>query len=194
MKVNTDVDIDVFDRDILLKDLKYIVARIEKDGEHTKHNTGVYFQPIPHDPLTNIATIDHKAANDLGYFKIDFLNNSVYKGIRDEAHLQELVDIEPQWDLLVHKEIVEKLVHVHNYSDLVARLLPNSIQQLAMILAIIRPAKAHLRNSTWDEIEQTVWEKPTDGSYFFKKSHAHAFALSIVVQLNLMVEEAMKAS
>jgi len=194
MKVNTDVDIDVFDRDILLEDLKYIVARIEKDGEYTKHNTGVYFQPIPHDPLTNIATIDHKAANDLGYFKIDFLNNSVYKGIRDEAHLQELVDIEPQWDLLVHKEIVEKLVHVHNYSDLVARLMPNSIQQLAMILAIIRPAKAHLRNSTWEEIEQTVWEKPTDDSYFFKKSHAHAFALSIVVQLNLMVEEAMKAS
>lgn len=194
MKVNTDVDIDVFDRDILLEDLKYIVARIEKDGEYTKHNTGVYFQPIPHDPLTNIATIDHKAANDLGYFKIDFLNNSVYKGIRDEAHLQELVEIEPQWDLLVHKEIVEKLVHVHNYSDLVARLMPNSIQQLAMILAIIRPAKAHLRNSTWDEIEKTVWEKPTDGSYFFKKSHAHAFALSIVVQLNLMVEEAMKAS
>ena len=94
----------------------------------------------------------------------------------------------------MHKEIVEKLVHVHNYSDLVARLMPNSIQQLAMILAIIRPAKAHLRNSTWEEIEQTVWEKPTDGSYFFKKSHAHAFALSIVVQLNLMVEEAMKAS
>lgn len=194
MKVNTDVDIDVFDRDILLKDLKYIVARIEKAGEYTKHNTGVYFQPIPHDPLTNIATIDHKAANDLGYFKIDFLNNSVYKGVRDEAHLQELTDIEPQWDLLVHKEIVEKLVHVHNYSDLVARLMPNSIQQLAMILAIIRPAKAHLRNSTWEEIEQTVWEKPTDDSYFFKKSHAHAFALSIVVQLNLMVEEAMKAS
>ena len=194
MKVNTDVDIDVFDRDILLEDLKYIVARIEKDGEYTKHNTGVYFQPIPHDPLTNIATIDHKAANDLGYFKIDFLNNSVYKGIRDETHLQELVDTVPQWDLLVHKEIVEKLVHVHNYSDLVARLMPESIQQLAMILAIIRPAKAHLRNSTWEEIEQSVWEKPTDDSYFFKKSHAHAFALSIVVQLNLMVEEALKAS
>lgn len=193
MKVNTDVDIDVFDRDILLKDLKYIVARIEKDGEYTKHNTGVYFQPIPHDPLTNIATIDHKVANDLGYFKIDFLNNSVYKGVRDEAHLQELSDAVPQWELLAHKEIVEKLVHIHNYASLVARLMPESIQQLAMILAIIRPAKAHLRNNTWEEIEKEVWIKPTEG-YYFKKSHAHAFALSIVVQLNLMVEEALKAS
>jgi hypothetical protein len=193
MKVNTDVDIDVFDRDILLEDLKYIVARIEKDGEYTKHNTGVYFQPIPHDPLTNIATIDHKAANDLGYFKIDFLNNSVYKGVRDEAHLQELVDATPQWDLLEHKEIVEKLVHIHSYADLVKRLMPESIPQLAMILAVIRPAKAHLRKSTWEEIEKEVWIKPEEG-YYFKKSHAHAFALSIVVQLNLMVEEALKAS
>lgn len=194
MKVNTDVDIDVFDRDMLLKNLHHIVARIEKDGEFTKHNTGVYFQPIPHDPLTNIASIDHKVANDLGYFKIDFLNNSVYKGVRDEAHLQDLVDAKPQWDLLTHKEIVEKLVHIHSYTDLVARLKPISVQQLAMILAIIRPAKAHLRNSTWEEIEQTVWKRPNDGSYFFKKSHAHAFALSIVVQLNLMVEEALKVT
>ena len=147
-KVNTDVDIDVFDRDVLLKNLQHTVARIEKDNEFTKHNTGVYFQPIPRDPLTNIATIDHKVANDLGYFKIDFLNNSVYKGVRDESHLQELANAEPQWELLKHKEIVEKLVHIHNYADLVARSAPTSVQQLAMILAIIRPAKAHLRNST----------------------------------------------
>lgn len=194
VKVNTDVDIDVFDRDILLKDLKYIVARIEKDGEYTKHNTGVYFQQIPHDPLTNIATIDHKDAEDLGYFKIDFLNNSVYKGVRDEAHLQALVDVEPQWDLLEHKEIVEKLVHIHSYASLVKRLQPTSITELAMILALIRPGKKHLQHSTWDEIKKDVWIKPTDGSYFFKKSHSFAFALSIIAQLNLMVEEALKAS
>ena len=31
-----------------------------------------------------------------------------------------------------------------------------------------------------------VWEKPTDGSYFFKKSHAVAYAQAIVVQMNLI--------
>ena len=85
MKVNTDVDIDVFNRDMLLEKLQHVAARIKRDGdEYVKHNTGVYFQRIPYDPMTNIATIDHKDANDIGYMKIDFLNNSVYKGVRDE--------------------------------------------------------------------------------------------------------------
>lgn len=192
MKVNTDVDIDVFNRDILLKNLRHIDARINRDDGYVKHNTGVYFQRIPYDPVTGMATIDHKEANDLGYFKIDFLNNTVYKGVRNEEHLNELIAREPQWDLLEHADIVEKLVHIHNYADLVKRLKPTSLPQLAMILGIIRPGKAHLRDSSWEEIEKDVWVKPTDDTYYFKKSHAHAFALSIMVQLNMMVEEAVK--
>jgi len=193
VKVNTDVDIDVFNRDILLEKLPHIAARIDKDDEYTKHVSGVYFQKIPYDPTTNIATIDHKVADDLGYMKIDFLNSSVYKGVRDEDHLNILIAATPQWDLLAHADIVSKLTHIGSYSELVGRLMPTSIPQLAMILAIIRPAKAHLRSKTWDEIEKEVWVKPEEG-YYFKKSHAHAFALSIVVQLNLMVEQAMQTT
>lgn len=193
MKVNTDVDIDVFDRDILLENLKHVSARIKREDGYVKHNTGVYFQRIPYDPLTNIATIDHKDANDIGYMKIDFLNNSVYKGVRDEDHLNTLVAATPQWDLLEHADIVAQLTHIGDYSDLVGRLLPTSIPQLAMILAIIRPAKAHLRSKSWAEIEKEVWIKPKEG-YYFKKSHAHAFALSIIVQLNLMIEQAMQTT
>lgn len=194
-KVNTDVDIDVFDRNKLLENLPHIDARIDREGdEYVKHVTGVYFQKIPYDPLTNMATIDHKDANEIGYMKIDFLNNSVYKGVRNEKHLKELAEREPEWNLLEHEDIVKKLAHIHNYADLVKRLMPTSIPQLAMILAIIRPGKAHLRNKTWAEIEKDVWIKPTDDSYYFKKSHSFAFALSIVIQLNLMVEEALKVS
>ena len=192
MKVNTDVDIDVFNRDVLLKNLRHIDARIDRDDGYVKHNTGVYFQRIPYDPVTGMATIDHKDAEELGYFKIDFLNNTVYKGVRNEEHLKQLVNTEPQWELLEHPDIVEKLVHIHNYPELVGRLKPKSLQQLAMILGIIRPGKAHLRDKEWNEIEKDVWVKPTDDSYYFKKSHAHAFALSIMVQLNLMVEQAVK--
>lgn len=192
-KVNTDVDIDVFDRDILLEKLPHVVGRIKREDGYVKHNTGVYFQRIPFDPMTNIATIDHKDANDLGYMKIDFLNNSVYKGVRDEEHLNSLIEATPQWELLQHADIVDKLTHIGDYADLVGRLAPTSIPQLAMILAIIRPAKAHLRSRSWEEIEKEVWIKPEEG-YYFKKSHAHAFALSIVVQLNLMVEQAMQTS
>jgi len=84
MRVDTDVDIDVYDRDELLKGLRHVVASMKKDGEDVKHNTGVYFQPMPRNPLTNLATINYEEAEDLGYMKIDFLNNSVYKGVKDE--------------------------------------------------------------------------------------------------------------
>ena len=33
-----------------------------------------------------------------------------------------------------------------------------------------------------------VWVKPTDGSYFFKKSHAIAYAQAVVVQMNLILK------
>ena len=35
------------------------------------------------------------------------------------------------------------------------------------------------------DITKEVWVKPSDGSYFFKKSHAVAYAQAIVVQMNL---------
>ena len=194
MKVNTDVDIDVFNRDELLKNLQHVDARIDRDDEYEKHKTGVYFQSIPYDPVTNIATIDHKDAEELGYFKIDFLNNGVYKGVRDEAHLIELAETEPQWELLDHKDIVEKLFHINKYAKLVKNMKPRDVSQLAMLLAIIRPGKIHLQNKSWKEIEEEVWIRPDDGSYYFKKSHAHGYALAIVVQLNLMVEQALKST
>ena len=65
---------------------------------------------------------------------------------------------------------------------------PTSIEQLAMILAIIRPGKKHLLGKSFDEIEKTVWVKPESGEYYFKKAHAIAFATAIVVQLNRICE------
>ena len=38
----------------------------------------------------------------------------------------------------------------------------------------------------WKDIMKEVWNKPADGSYFFKKSHAIAYAQAIVVQMNLI--------
>lgn len=193
MRVETDVDIDLAatSRDKLLKTLPHIVARIDREDGYTKHNTGVYFQDIPFDPVTGLATLDHKLAGELGYFKIDLLNNSVYNGVENEAHLMQLVNTEPMWQMLEDEEIVERLFHIGQHAELVTRLKPKSIPQLAMILAIIRPGKAYLQQSDWDTIEQEVWERPREG-YFFKKSHAHAFAMAIVVQMNLMVEVASR--
>ena len=69
-----------------------------------------------------------------------------------------------------------------------SKLKPKTIEQLAAVLAIIRPAKRYLLNQTWQDINEHVWEKPADGSYFFKKSHAVAYAQAIVVQMNLITK------
>ena len=73
-----DIDIDFADRDIILKKLKHHGASIISDKEHKKHNTGVYFQNVPKFPLQGYSTVDHKEAEQEGWFKVDFLNNHVY--------------------------------------------------------------------------------------------------------------------
>ena len=55
-----------------------------------------------------------------------------------------------------------------------------------MFLAVIRPAKRYLIGKTWAEVEKTVWEKPTDDSYYFKKAHAISYSHLVVVNVNLI--------
>lgn len=187
-KVCTDIDIDVFDRDIVLSKIPHVVARIDREEGFDKHNTGVYFQAIDHDVESNIANIDHKDAEQLGFFKIDFLNVSIYEGVKNEAHIQELLETEPLWELLEHKEFVEKLFHIGKYSDLLKKLKPKTIEELAAVLAIIRPSKRYLQDRDWRTIWEEVWIKPENGDYYFKKSHAIAYSAAIVIQMNLICE------
>ena len=189
MSNQTDIDIDLFDRDSILSHICHIPASIKKNGVYTKHNSGVYVHAIPHDPASNLASIEYKEAEERGYFKLDFLNNSLYDGVRDEEHLNDLMEREPVWDLFQHREVVENLAHVSNHIDVLKVLKPQSIVELAEVLAIIRPAKRYLLNSSPDVIKAEVWIKPTDDSYYFKKAHAMAYAVSIVVQLNLFCEQ-----
>jgi hypothetical protein len=188
MKINFDVDIDMANRDLFLDAVNHIPASIRRDHGFEKHKTGVYFQPIPTFPLEGYSTIDHKQAEDEGYFKVDFLNNTIYQKVNNEAHLNKLLSAPPMWELLEHAEIVGQLYHINNYADIVKSYKPTSVEQLAMILAIIRPAKKHLIGKPFSEIQNTVWDKPEDGEYYFKKAHAIAFATAIVVQLNLICE------
>lgn len=195
MKINFDIDIDLPDRQELLAVLKPVPASIQHtDGTFTKHNTGVYLQNIPQRPFQGISAIDYKQAEAQGWFKIDLLNNSIYLGIRDSEHLKQLVDQEPIWELLEHSEIVERLAHINNYADLLKFYRPRSLPELAMVIAVIRPGKRHLLGLSFQEMEAEIWLPPSDGSYYYKKSHSYAFALSIMVQLNLLVEQLNQSS
>ena len=189
MIVKTDIDIDTKNRSDLLNLIKHTPAGIVKDNVIKKHNTGVYVTDIPKDPLQGVSSIDYTEAEDRGYFKLDILNVSIYEDVKNEDHLLKLISAEPDWSLLGHKEIVEQLFHIHNHFDIVSKLKPKSVEDLAAVLAIIRPAKRNLLNESWTTIREKVWEKPQDGTYFFKKSHAVGYALAIVLQLNLLIEK-----
>ena len=180
-----DIDIDFADRTIVLDKLKHRVAKLDTDK---KHNTGVYATEIPHNPVDNLATVDYKTAEERGYFKLDFLNVSIYKDVKDEAHLTELMEREPLWQLLEHEDFSEKVFHLSGHSALLKQLKPNSVLKLAATLAIIRPAKRHLANESWATIMKEVWIKPEEG-YYFKKAHAISYATACVVHMNLLCEQ-----
>lgn len=189
--VTTDVDIDVFKRDKILEGIECIFGRIDRpDNKFEKHPTGVYFQNIPRDPVTNISTLDHRIASDYGYFKIDFLNINMYEGIKSEEHLLELIDKEPPWDFFLYQEITDKLFQLKSHSNLLTRYSPKSIEDLAMILAIIRPAKAYLQSTNWNKIKEEVWNKELDKTdYQFRRCHAISYSIAIIVNLHLLIEK-----
>ena len=185
-----DIDLDFLDRTEILDVIKHVPASMtSKDGTVKRHNTGVYCQPIPVNPITGNASIDYKTAEERGYFKLDFLNVGVYEGVRDKQHLNKLLETEPLWDLLLEDDFVNKLFHVNGHGSILRQVKPISIEQLAAVLAMIRPAKRYLIGKDWNTIMMEVWTRPDNDEYYFKKAHAIAYAHVIVVQMNLICEQ-----
>jgi DNA polymerase III alpha subunit len=184
-----DIDIDFVDRDDALKLFEYTSASRLDGGKLVKHNTGVYLHTVPTDAETNLCSIPYNEAEEQGFFKIDFLNVGIYKGIQDDEHLTQLMNAEPLWDLLEDDSFTDLLFHVNGHGDILKKMKPKSIEQLSAILAIIRPAKRYLIGKDWDSVLSEVWKKPDNEEYYFKKSHATAYAVAIVVQMNLICEK-----
>jgi len=184
-----DIDIDFGNREDILKLIKHIPASISRDGSVVKHNTGVYVNPIPQNPVTGLSNIDYNEAEELGYMKLDLLNVHVYNSVRSNEHLDELCNTEPQWVQLHNKEFVDKLIHLNGHYDLVQKHFPDTMDKLAMVLAMIRPSKRYLVGKRWKEIAEEIWLKPHEG-YYFKKAHAYSYAQLVMVHMNLLSESA----
>lgn len=184
-----DIDIDFANREQALEKIEHITASIRDNETFKKHNTGVYCTAVPHNPFTRQSTLDYKEAEERGYFKIDLLNVSVYKDIRNEEHLIELMNTEPLWDLLQDDQFVSMLFHLNGHGDVLRKTCPTSVEQLAAVLAMIRPAKRYLIGKDWTTVMNEIWTKPDNGEYYFKKAHAVAYAVAIVVQMNLICEK-----
>lgn len=190
VKFSSDIDIDVADRDLVLKHIRHTKAMQLADGKPRKHNSGVYVTPIPFDALTGLASIDYHEAETRGYVKIDLLNMSVYSLIKDQNHYAALLKKDPPWHRLLEKEFCEKIVHIGSWHNvLVAQPEPvDSIPRLAMFLAAIRPGKKHLLGKPWKEVAMTIWDKSGDGEYAFKKSHGVAYSHLVALHMNLINE------
>jgi hypothetical protein len=185
--MSADIDIDFADRDQILTLIKHIPARQLVNQQVRRHNSGVYVTDIPWDPVHHCASIDYESAEQRGYFKIDFLNMHAYKLIQSPEHYEQMLAATPPWHRLWQEpEWAKQLVHIGEYTDLLASMKPDSIPRMAAFISIIRPGKAHLQNKSWTEVFASVWDGDSSRGYTFKKSHSIGYAKLVSLHMNLL--------
>ena len=185
--MSADIDLDLANRDQLLQLIQATPARQLHQGQVRRHNSGVYVTDIPYDPVNACAAIDYEQAEQLGYFKIDLLNMSVYQLVTSPEHYQKMLKKEPEWARLwTDPEWAKQLVHVGNYTELLATMKPDSIPRMAAFISIIRPGKAHLQNQTWAEVFESVWDGDASRGFVFKHAHAIGYAALVALHMNLL--------
>ena len=185
--MSADIDIDLADRDQLLKLIHATPARQLNQGQVRRHNSGVYVTDIPYDPVNACAAIDYESAEQLGYFKIDLLNMSVYQLIKNTEHYEQTISQDPPWERLwLDAEWASQLVHVGNYIELLQSMRPDSVPRMAAFISIIRPGKAHLQNRPWSEVFESVWDGNDSRGFVFKKAHAVGYSMLVSLHMNLL--------
>ena len=189
--MSADIDLDLADRDQLIQLIHAIPARQLQQGQVRRHNSGVYVTDIPYDPVNACASIDYEQAEQLGYFKIDLLNMSVYQLIKSPEHYEQIMAQEPVWaQLWTNIEWAKQLVHVGNYTDLLETMRPDSIPRMAAFISIIRPGKAHLQNRPWAEVFESVWDGDNSRGFISKHAHAIGYATLVALHMNLLSQPA----
>ena len=190
-----DVDLDVSDRDKALGSLRgFVQASQFNNGIASPHNSGVYFQRIPVDPTNSLSAFPFKEAEYMGFFKVDIIPNHVYDLVESNDELDELIEAPIDWDwfldtqFYINEDSRYTLTHLGRHHALCCQYPPQSVNDLAALLALIRPRKRYLIGRSWDEILEVVWQQldDEDDVYFFKKSHGIAFGVLVAVHAKLI--------
>jgi DNA polymerase III alpha subunit len=190
MRISTDIDVDVPSKFDPTKVFGNVVrASMFKDKKLTPHPCGVYFQKVPTDPMTGLAAVPYSEAEDLGCFKMDFLHLHVYDHFSSRDEIKELLKHQPDWDLFKIPSVVEQLFQLSKHFDLIQQVRPQSVLEVADCLALIRPQKRfilkyYLQDRARYRVE--LYKQEDAGGYGFKKAHAIAYALVVVLQLHLI--------
>ena len=141
-------------------------ASMVRDGKIVKHNVGVYFQRIPKASVSGFSAVPYKQAEQLGFFKIDFLHLTILENFNTKDQIRKLIKIPPDWSLLRIPSVVQKLFQLSKHYDVIQRIQPKSIQELADTIALIRPAKRYLLDAYLkdrDVIRPELFRKPDEG-------------------------------
>ena len=190
-----DIDIDLpsnFVPKEHFKELTY-ASMVNKEGKLVRHQVGTYFQNIPKDPLTGLSAIPHRLAEELGYFKIDFLHLETLNNFISKKEIRQLIKIPPNWNLLQDEDVVKTLFHVHRHFDILQTVKPRSIEELADCVALKLPRKPltkyallekYLKNR--EAVRDLIYSKPPGDGTYFKRGHAIAYAMVIILQLHLI--------
>lgn len=153
----------------------------------TKHPVGVYFQRVNQSPF-NLACVPYKIAPAFGMFKVDFLHLSLLDHFSSKDEVRQLASTDPDWRLLEDEGVVSSLFQLHGHFDVVDHIKPRSVQELADCIALIRPGKRQLVQRYHDNptaTRQELYKLPLPKGCF-KKAHAIAYALNVIIQLHLI--------
>ena len=165
-----------------------IVASRVNNERLSNHPAGVYFQNVPTDPITGLSAIPFSEAEQFDFFKVDFLHLGLRDYFDNKDQLLSLLDRDPNWSLLTDDDVIPKLFQLRNNGDLLKYIKPQSVEELADCIALIRPAKISLQDKYIVDREQTrreLYKMPLPKGCF-KKAHAIAYAFNVIVQLHLI--------
>ena len=193
MDIDIDLQSDFDPSDIFPKVVRAMI--FTKEHEVKKHPAGHYFQSIPTDPMTGLAAIPYDRAEELGFYKIDFLHLGLLDHFKSKEEIRALTKIEPDWSLLLDETIYDRIFQLGRHHSMVSKIKPKSVQDVADCVALIRPGKHGMIEKYISATQQgraalrrELYKKPDAGQYYFKKSHATAYALTVKLQLHLFKE------
>lgn len=196
----SDVDIDLKDREAVVGLFPEFTtaSQLDQNGNLIKHKTGVYLQRIPVDPVTQLAAFPYDCAEALGYYKLDFLPYRIYDGVETREELEEMVALaqsdEFPWHWFADRRFFDgsdsnyQITQLSRNYKLCQQYPPRSLLDVAALNALIRPQKKHLIGRPWSEITSLVWKRDEGEGYFFKKSHAVAFSMAILVHMQIIAD------
>lgn len=185
-----DIDIDLKTEFDPTKVFECVVpAMMLQNGKLQRHPCGAYLQTMPRDPVTGLAAIPFKQAGDYGFTKIDFLHLHVLDYFDNKQQIRGLLRKDPKWGMLLRADVVSKLFQLNQNVDLVRKIQPQSVIELADCISLIRPGKISLIDDYLQDrevVRKLLYRKDDRDKYAYKKGHAISYAMIVVLQLHLI--------